>query len=179
MLWVYQHGGRLLGQMPLTRLDRTLVTSIKRLFTSVNQVSNKRVDCLERRIIVMLRQSQSCLFLQGPKQTAYGCYFSSESDQMTQAEIKKAIETISEKFAEAMELMNDARASAGTVYFSQDMEDTNAQVTETLEDYSTLLEKLNESQKRDVIQSIGLKMDELKAQMSLLKDLVRSEKPFM
>ncbi|ROT81809.1 hypothetical protein C7M84_025036 [Penaeus vannamei] len=92
---------------------------------------------------------------------------------LTQAEIKRAVDNISEKFTEAMELMNDARSSAGTVYFSEDMEDTTAQVQETLQDYHALLERLTEKQKKQVIQSIGLKMEELKAQMSLLQDLAR------
>lgn len=92
---------------------------------------------------------------------------------MTEKEVKRAVDDISEKFAEAMELMNDARSSLGTVYFSEDVLDTQAQVKETLDDYTDLLSRLNEKQKRTVIQSIGLKMEELKAQMSLLEDLVK------
>lgn len=43
----------------------------------------------------------------------------------------------------------------GTVYFSEDMEDTTAQVQETLQDYNALIAKLTEKQKKQVIQSIG------------------------
>ncbi|KAK3860480.1 hypothetical protein Pcinc_033471 [Petrolisthes cinctipes] len=93
--------------------------------------------------------------------------------ELSAAEIKRAIDNISEKFTEAMELMNDARSSAGTTYFSEDMEDTQAQVKDTLEDYTSLLGQLNKQQKKNVIQSVGLKMEELKAQISLLEELAK------
>nr|XP_045599897.1 uncharacterized protein LOC123759090 isoform X2 [Procambarus clarkii] len=129
--------------------------SIRRLFSAVNRGPSIRINDFEKRIPVSLPWDQNVLITQRSRPAACGwCYFSDDSGKMTHPEIKEAIKTISEKFTEAMELMNDARASAGTVYFSEDMEDTHTQVTETLEDYTTLLSKLNESQKTEVIQSI-------------------------
>ncbi|KAK8402417.1 hypothetical protein O3P69_000670 [Scylla paramamosain] len=93
--------------------------------------------------------------------------------QMSSIDVKKAVDIISEQFSEAMELMNDARSSIGTIYFSEDMEDVQAQVADTLQSYSSLLAKLNEEQRRSVIQSVGLKMEELKSQMSLLEELAK------
>lgn len=92
---------------------------------------------------------------------------------MTEAQIKRVVDSISEKFSEALELMNDARASSGTVYFSEDVIDTRAQVEETLGDYTKLLSQLDDQQRKRVIQTIGLKMEELKAQMSLLEELAK------
>lgn len=108
----------------------------------------------------------------GRSETVY-LYSSGSSSEITDAAVKRAVDDISEKFSEAMELMNDARSSFGTVYFSEDVMDTQAQVEETLEDYKNLLSKLNEKQRRTVIQSIGLKMEELKAQMALIDDLAK------
>ncbi|XP_064105584.1 uncharacterized protein LOC135214991 [Macrobrachium nipponense] len=119
--------------------------------------------------------SSALILMQYPDVASIGnsMYSSVTGSEMTEKEVKRAVDDISEKFAEAMELMNDARSSLGTVYFSEDVLDTQAQVKETLDDYTSLLSKLNEKQKRTVIQSIGLKMEELKAQMSLLEDLAK------
>lgn len=110
-----------------------------------------------------------------PEHYQYGrhLYSSDTGSKMTEAQIKRVVDSISEKFSEALELMNDARASSGTVYFSEDVIDTRAQVEETLGDYTKLLSQLDDQQRKRVIQTIGLKMEELKAQMSLLEELAK------
>ncbi|XP_068223200.1 uncharacterized protein [Palaemon carinicauda] len=119
--------------------------------------------------------SSSPVLTQHPDIASIGnsMYSSITDGGMTENDVKKAVGDISDKFAEAMELMNDARSSLGTVYFSEDVIDTQAQVKETLDDYNNLLPRLSEKQRKNVIQSIGLKMEELKAQLSLLEDLAK------
>ncbi|KAG7153675.1 uncharacterized protein LOC121857143 [Homarus americanus] len=166
---------RLLGHLPYTNTTRTVISSSKRFYTSVNEAANKRHNDFEKRLPVTPLHGWTLAHVQRLKQVVPGsCHYSdTSSKEMTQQEIKKAVESISDKFTEAMELMNDARSSVGTVYFSEDMEDTQAHVMETMDDYRTLLGKLNDSQKQRVIQTIGLKMEELKTQMSLMEDLAK------
>ncbi|KAG0710378.1 hypothetical protein GWK47_022949 [Chionoecetes opilio] len=94
-------------------------------------------------------------------------------EHLSSADVRKTIDNISQQFSEAMELLNDARSSTGTVYFSEDMEDAQTQVADTLKCYNTLLGKLNEEQRKNVIRSVGLRMEELKSQMSLLEELAK------
>lgn len=83
------------------------------------------------------------------------------------------MEDISEKFKEAMELMEDARGSVGTVYFSDDMSDAENAIEEVLSDYENLMQQMNEEQKKSVVRTIGLKIEELKAQIQMLKDSLK------
>ena len=58
----------------------------------------------------------------------------------------------------------------GTVYFNDDMQEARSAVEETLHLYGGLLSVLSEEQRRTVISSIGLKMEELKAQLVTVKE---------
>lgn len=51
------------------------------------------------------------------------------------------------------------------MYFSEDMQDAQAAVKEALGSYEDLLSTLNVEQRQNVVASIGLKMEELKAQL--------------
>ena len=53
----------------------------------------------------------------------------------------------------------------GSTYFSEDMLDAQAAVKDTLTEYKDLLSKLSVKQKEDVVRTIGLRMEELKAQV--------------
>lgn len=92
---------------------------------------------------------------------------------LSEQEIKKYMDGISDKFGEAMELLSDARSSMGTVYFSDDMTDAEAVIDEVLTEYESLLKLLTDSQSKDVTRAIGLKMEELKAQLQLLKESIK------
>lgn len=67
-------------------------------------------------------------------------------------------------------LFSPQRSSAGTVYFSDDLQEAKSAVEETLQLYDALLSVLSEEQKQTVISSIGLKMEELKAQLIAIKE---------
>ncbi|XP_060067176.1 uncharacterized protein LOC132547437 isoform X2 [Ylistrum balloti] len=65
------------------------------------------------------------------------------------------------------------RESQGTVYFSDDMSEAQEAVKDTLEEYNSLLSKLNDTQKQNVVRTIGLRMEELKAQQSALEESLK------
>lgn len=88
-------------------------------------------------------------------------------------EVKKHVDDLSEKFSEAVGLLEDARQSLGTVYFSEDMKDAENTVTTILNEYNSLLEKLHETQRMNVNRTIGLKMHELQAQLQMIREMCR------
>ncbi|ESP04054.1 hypothetical protein LOTGIDRAFT_230306 [Lottia gigantea] len=97
------------------------------------------------------------------------------SNGIEESELKKGIETISDQFMEAREMMEDARESKGTTYFSEDVEDAQKAVKETLESYQQLLAKISDSQKQQVMRTIGLKMEELKAQLIAMEEDLKED----
>ena len=58
----------------------------------------------------------------------------------------------------------------GTVYFDDDIKEAKPAVEETLQLYSDLLGELSEDQRQTVVSTIGLRMEELKAQLAALKE---------
>ena len=64
------------------------------------------------------------------------------------------------------------RESLGSTYFSEDMLDAQEAVSTTLSNYEAVLADLEEDQKTEVVRSIGLRMEELKAQEQAIKDLL-------
>lgn len=65
------------------------------------------------------------------------------------------------------------RESEGTVYFSEDMQEAQTAVQETLNEYQKLLGNLSETQRKDVIAALGLRMEELKAQQAAIEDSLK------
>ncbi|GFS14247.1 late embryogenesis abundant protein [Elysia marginata] len=84
--------------------------------------------------------------------------------------MKKAMDQLTEQFMEARELIEDARESMETVYFSEDMTEAQEAVKSTLDQYQKLLDQLSEDQRQDVLRTIGLRMEELKAQEQALEE---------
>jgi hypothetical protein len=62
------------------------------------------------------------------------------------------------------------RESKGTVYFSDDLIDAKQAVEDTLAAYKALLSQLDAQQTQHVLRSIGLKMQELEAQLKMMED---------
>lgn len=120
---------------------------------------------------------------------------------LSESDIKKKVDEITDLFSDARELLDDAvssfhfvgtmhtncvsivhmfvlflcvfplqRSSVGTVYFNDDMQEAKSAVEETLHLYGDLLSGLSEEQRQTVISSIGLKMEELKAQLATVKE---------
>ena len=64
--------------------------------------------------------------------------------------VDNAINDLGEKFQEARELLEDARESFGTVYFSEDFDDAIEAVDDILNDYKVLLSSVNEKEAADI-----------------------------
>ena len=62
-----------------------------------------------------------------------------------------------------------------TVYFDEDMKDAEDAIKDTLDTYEDLLRQLTEEQKANVTRTIGLKMEELKAQLDMIKETILNE----
>ncbi|GFO38741.1 hypothetical protein PoB_006524600 [Plakobranchus ocellatus] len=91
-------------------------------------------------------------------------------ESISSADLKRAMDDLTEQFMEARELIDDARESMETVYFSEDMAEAQEAVKATLDQYRKLLEQLSEDQRQEVLRTIGLRMEELKAQEQAITD---------
>eukprot|EP00240_Pyramimonas_obovata_P007251 CAMPEP_0118935092 /NCGR_PEP_ID=MMETSP1169-20130426/14902_1 /TAXON_ID=36882 /ORGANISM="Pyramimonas obovata, Strain CCMP722" /LENGTH=160 /DNA_ID=CAMNT_0006878079 /DNA_START=43 /DNA_END=525 /DNA_ORIENTATION=- len=89
----------------------------------------------------------------------------------SQADYQKEIDTINSKFAEARDEIEDAAEDAETVYFNESAEGARAIVAETLGLWEDLLAKVDEETKGKLMRSMGLKMEQLRAEVKQLDHL--------
>ncbi|KAI9199973.1 hypothetical protein LWI28_000957 [Acer negundo] len=82
----------------------------------------------------------------------------------------KEVDTINLKFAEAREEIEMAMESKETVYFNEEAECARAAVKEVLDLFGELLGKLKESEKEALQRSMGLKIEQLKAELQQLEE---------
>ncbi|XP_004290473.1 PREDICTED: uncharacterized protein LOC101306103 [Fragaria vesca subsp. vesca] len=82
----------------------------------------------------------------------------------------KEVDMINLKFAEAREEIEMAMESKETVYFDEEAECARNAVNEVLESYAALLAKLPEEKKAAVQRSMGLKIEQLKAEIEQLNE---------
>ncbi|XAR48633.1 hypothetical protein NMG60_11031513 [Bertholletia excelsa] len=82
----------------------------------------------------------------------------------------KEVDEINLKFAEAREEIEMALESKETVYFNEEAECARDAVKEVLVMYEKLLAKLPENEKGAIQRSMGLKIEQLKAELEQLND---------
>ncbi|XP_059281221.1 embryogenesis-like protein [Lycium ferocissimum] len=82
----------------------------------------------------------------------------------------REVDKINLKFAEAREEIESAMESKETVYFDEEAECARAAVKEVLDLYNGLLEKMSESEKGVIQRSMGLKLEQLKAELDQLNE---------
>ncbi|PON96282.1 hypothetical protein TorRG33x02_078710 [Trema orientale] len=82
----------------------------------------------------------------------------------------KEVDMINLKFAEAREEIEMAMESKETVYFDEEAECARAAVKEVLDLFEGLLAKLPESEKAALQRSMGLKIEQLKAELQQLDE---------
>lgn len=85
-------------------------------------------------------------------------------------ETDREVDKINLKFAEAREEIESAMESKETVYFNEEAECARAAVKEVLDLYQGLLGKLSESEKGVIQRSMGLKIEQLKAELEQLNE---------
>ncbi|XP_058111045.1 embryogenesis-like protein [Magnolia sinica] len=95
--------------------------------------------------------------------------FSSESDAGV-FDQGKEIDEINLKFAEAREEIEMALESKETVYFDEEAEAARAAVKAVLEMFESLSAKLPEGERASLQRSMGLKIEQLKAELEQLND---------
>ncbi|KAJ3694134.1 hypothetical protein LUZ60_009614 [Juncus effusus] len=98
----------------------------------------------------------------------HGRFFSSSGSNG--ADHSKEIDEINMKFAEAREEIDAAMESKETVYFNEEAECAREAVKEVLDLFRKLLEGLSEGEKAAVMRSMGLKMEQLKAELKQLDE---------
>ncbi|GFZ09977.1 hypothetical protein Acr_21g0005760 [Actinidia rufa] len=82
----------------------------------------------------------------------------------------KEVDEINLKFAEAREEIETALDSKETVYFNEEAECARDAVNEVLDMYEGLLAKLPEKEKAAIQRSMGLKIEQLKAELQQLNE---------
>nr|ALN96987.1 hypothetical protein [Populus tomentosa] len=85
-------------------------------------------------------------------------------------DVNREVDMINLKFAEAREEIEMASESKETVYFDEEAECARAAVKEVMDLFEGLLGKLPESEKAALQRSMGLKMEQLKAELQQLDD---------
>ncbi|KAJ0025439.1 hypothetical protein Pint_07864 [Pistacia integerrima] len=95
-------------------------------------------------------------------------YYSTESG--AELDYNKEVDMINLKFAEAREEIEMAMDSKETVYFNEEAECARDAVKEVLDRFEGLLGKLKESEKEALQRSMGLKIEQLKAELQQLDD---------
>lgn len=85
-------------------------------------------------------------------------------------DVNQVVDEINLKFAEAREEIEMAMESKETIYFNEEAECARAAVTEVLEMFDGLLGKVTEKEKSSLQRSMGLKMEQLKAELQQLNE---------
>ncbi|XP_071714818.1 embryogenesis-like protein [Rutidosis leptorrhynchoides] len=85
-------------------------------------------------------------------------------------ETDKVVDEINLKFAEAREEIETAMESKETVYFNEEAECARAVVKDVLDMYDGLLSKLPEKERGGIQRSMGLKIEQLKAELEQLNE---------
>ncbi|VFR00322.1 unnamed protein product [Cuscuta campestris] len=86
------------------------------------------------------------------------------------ADADRVVDEINLKFAEAREEIESAMESKETLYFDEEAECARKAVNEVLELYEGLLQKLPEKEREAIQRSMGLKIEQLKAELEQLNE---------
>lgn len=85
-------------------------------------------------------------------------------------ETDREIDKINLKFAEAREEIESAMESKETVYFDEEAECARAAAKEVFDLYEGLLQRLPQNEKASIQRSMGLKIEQLKAELEQLNE---------
>ncbi|KAL2894389.1 DNA gyrase subunit A [Bienertia sinuspersici] len=91
-------------------------------------------------------------------------------DSNAEFDKNKIVDEINAKFAEAREEVEAAMESKETVYFNEEAECARAAVNEVLDMFDGLLGKLDLKEREALQRSMGLKIEQLKAELQQLDD---------
>ncbi|XP_059454304.1 embryogenesis-like protein [Corylus avellana] len=103
-------------------------------------------------------------------QTQLRKYSAAAGDSVAELDKNKEVDMINLKFAEAREEIEMAMESKETVYFDEEAECARAAANEVVEMFDGLLAKLPESERAALRRSMGLKIEQLKAELQQLNE---------
>eukprot|EP00898_Chlorokybus_atmophyticus_P003225 jgi/Chlat1/3903/Chrsp26S04173 len=84
--------------------------------------------------------------------------------------VRQQVDDINERFGEAREEIEMAMESKETVYFNEEAEIAHEAVQGVLSRYEKLLVSVGESQRGQLERAMGLKMEQLKAELAQLQE---------
>ncbi|KAG7659231.1 hypothetical protein ISN44_As01g061350 [Arabidopsis suecica] len=96
--------------------------------------------------------------------------YSTGSSSGSPPDVNKVVDEINLKFAEAREEIEMAMDAKETVYFNEEAECARDAVAEVLEMFQGLLGKVTEKEKASLQRSMGLKIEQLKAELEQLNE---------
>ncbi|KAG7586706.1 hypothetical protein ISN45_Aa02g019770 [Arabidopsis thaliana x Arabidopsis arenosa] len=96
--------------------------------------------------------------------------YGTDSSGDSPPDVNKVVDEINLKFAEAREEIEMAMDAKETVYFNEEAECARAAVAEVLEMFEGLLGKVTEKEKASLQRSMGLKIEQLKAELQQLNE---------
>ncbi|ESQ28035.1 hypothetical protein EUTSA_v10019220mg [Eutrema salsugineum] len=96
--------------------------------------------------------------------------FGTDSSGGSTPDVNKVVDEINLKFAEAREEIEMAMDAKETVYFNEEAECARAAVAEVLEMFDGLLGKVTEKERATLQRSMGLKIEQLKAELQQLNE---------
>eukprot|EP01024_Parvocaulis_polyphysoides_P025403 TRINITY_DN23184_c0_g3_i1.p3 TRINITY_DN23184_c0_g3~~TRINITY_DN23184_c0_g3_i1.p3 ORF type:complete len:130 (-),score=16.77 TRINITY_DN23184_c0_g3_i1:404-793(-) len=89
----------------------------------------------------------------------------------TVQDLQNEIDDLNDKFATARDEIELAKEDAETVYFNESHATAKQVVDEVMEKWQNVLERLDEEEKMKLQRSMGLKMEQLKAEFLELDNL--------
>jgi len=90
---------------------------------------------------------------------------------LTTEKIMEKIEKINELFVEARDELEFAKEDLETTYFNETFNDAKELVDMTIKEYSSLIDEISdEGEKGKIQRSMGMKMEQLKAEMQQLQE---------
>ena len=86
-------------------------------------------------------------------------------------DIQSKLDAINDKFVEARDEIAYAQEDAGTTYFNESYDDAKALVDAVLEEWRVVVDGVDQETKGKIQRSMGLKMEQLKAELAQLDTL--------
>lgn len=95
--------------------------------------------------------------------------FSSSTTTTTEDSLDARLDAVNRLFSAAREDLEDAQEDEGTVHFEESYNAAYKSVEETLQEFDAVLASLEEEKRGSVRRSMGLKMEQLKAELGALE----------
>ena len=93
---------------------------------------------------------------------------SSSSSSTEKEDLAKDLEALNDSFVTARDEIEMAREDVGTTYLNDQYLQAQECTTEVLEKWQAILSRLDEEEKGKLVRSMGMKIEQLKAEFSLL-----------